>query len=54
MSAGGGTLVIEVEWLSGIFRSLGVVGVDVVLKVNHMGWYRFRVKVASIKCVVRW
>ena len=51
-STGGDTLVIEVWLLSGIARFLGVVGDGVVLKVNHMGWYRLRARVTSIKSVV--
>ena len=42
----------EVESLSGMTRSVGVARGGVALEVNHMGWYRLRVRVASIKCIV--
>ena len=42
----------EAEQLSGITESIGVVGVGVVLDVNHMELYCLRVSVYSMRCIV--
>ena len=48
----GGTHTIADESLSRIIQSVDGAGDGVVLKVNHMGWYRLKSRVASMKCIV--
>ena len=48
----GGAHTIEVESLIGMTWSVGVAEDDIVLKVNHIGWFRLRTKFASISALL--
>ena len=42
----------KTESLSGSTWSMSVTGDGVALWVNHIGWYRLRVRIANIRCIV--
>ena len=48
----GGAHTIEVESLIGMTWSVGVTEDDIVLEVNHIGWFRLRTKFASISALL--
>ena len=42
----------EVESPSSITLSVGITGDDMVCEMNHMGWYRFRERIANSRYIV--